>query len=109
MAKSSKQQLISKIELESALERLKQNSDFKKVFIEYYLGEYKDILAGYITSATVGTHERATAVETLAGIANFKLHFFGTHAVDSEISMMAEDERNPKSESNEAGKVPGGF
>lgn len=108
MAKSSKQQLISKIELESALERLKQNSDFKKVFVEYYLGEYKDVLASYISSATVGTHERATAVETLAGLANFKIHFFGNHLVDSEISIMAENERNPKEDTEEKG-VAGGF
>ena len=108
MAKSSKQQLISKIELESALERLKQNSDFKKVFVEYYLGEYREQLNDYIVSESVGTHERATAVEKLAGIANFKYYFFGNSMTESQLSLLAENEKNPKEDTEEKG-VAGGF
>lgn len=108
MAKSNNQQL-SKIELDLALNRLLNNDDFRKVFVDFWLGEYKNSLASELFSETVASQYRAGIVEKLAGIANFEVYFFGKSEEPSQLSKEADIERNPPSDDTNSTEVAGGF
>lgn len=115
MSKSTNQQL-SWIELDLAFKRLKQNPDFKKVIEDFYLGLHRQALIDQLDSETMGSPTRASIVEQLIGIANFKNMFYDREAfntlnktsIKSYLTDFAEKEANPDKPTS-SNQVPGGF
>lgn len=63
-------EIVKYLELEESLLRLEKNPDFKKVFMDFYMGEWAKERIGLL--ATAISQDRVKVMELLVGVANFE-------------------------------------
>ncbi|ENT7339503.1 hypothetical protein ACFF5S_001627 [Campylobacter coli] len=76
------------IELSESLYRLSENTDFKKVFLDYYTKEYASDRVSLLNTPNKGM--RADIIELLISIANFQdfIHFVHNMAESTRADLL---------------------